>query len=114
LLNKQGEIKMTTDLTTLTTAELQAEVQRRVKEEQVQRYKEQLEKERIKRELAEVGKKEALVEIEELKVQIHKAFDRIEELAKKHMIYVDIRFGHGELNISEWGRDVEGWDSSSC
>ncbi len=105
---------MTTDLTTLTTAELQAEVQRRAKEEQVKRYKDALEEERIKRELAEVGKREALVEVEELKVQIGQAFNRIEELAKKHLLYVDIRFGDGEINISQWGRDVAGWDSSSC
>ncbi len=62
---------------------------------------------------AEVAKKEALVEIEELKVQIGQAFNRIEELARKHMLYVDTNFGRGELSISQWDRNVYGWTSSS-
>ncbi len=105
---------MTTDLTTLTTQQLQSELNRRADEARQQALKEQKEKNRIARELAEVGKKEALAEVAELKDTIAKSAARIEELAKKHMLYVEMPWGQGTLEISQWGLDASGWDSSSC
>ncbi len=105
---------MTTDLNTLTTAELNAEIQRRQKEVQTKLYQEQLEKQRKEKEQAEVGKKEALIEVESLKTLINTSFDRIQQLAQKHHLYVEFDWGSGSLEISRWGRDVSGWDSSNC
>lgn len=98
----------------MTTAQLQAELNLRFAKEAEARQKIQYERERAIKEAAEVGKKEALIRVEEIKQEMDKLAAEMEQLASKHLLYIDWDIADGSITFSRWGVEGTGWDSSNC
>lgn len=75
--------------------------------------KRQTEEERLQAEAA-VGKEEAVSKCAYLVESIQESLDEIERLSRKHLLYITLSLGDASMSFTRWGRDYDGWDSSSC
>lgn len=98
----------------MTTAQIQVELNRRLTEERAATLKIQQEKELALKEAAEVGKKEALIRVAEIKKEMDALVAEMDQLARKHLLYVEWDIAEGAIEFSRWGMSGTGWDSSSC
>lgn len=106
---------MTTQtITEMTTEQIQIELNRRKAIELAEAQKRAQERHRLAEEAAEVGKREALVRVEEIKREMDKLVVEMDLLARKHFLYVEWEIAEGAIEFSRYGMTGTGWDSSSC
>ena len=102
------------DIESLSLEEISELYNKKLREKQAVAEQERVKKEQEAERIAAIGREEASKRCSDIVETIDKLFDELESLTIKHRLYYSISFAGGSLNFSRWGRDAEGWESSSC